>query len=355
MPGSAVHERLGRLWESSPLLETSSKDRVVIFSDLHLGDGGHADDCVHNESLIGSCMERFYLDGRWRLVLNGDIEELYRFSVCQITRRWHNLYGIFRDFRRQTDLFKLTGNHDMVLGLPASCRRTLVSHVEQAFRLHVDGIRLFVLHGHQASRLWDRMYRPGRLFFRLVGNPLGIHNYSVSRHSRKRYQIERRVHDFALASKLIAVIGHTHRPLFESLSVIDSLRYKIEKLCRDYAEAEEEHKPELERKIRVHNRQLTRTLARDRRNGSRASLYRTDDVVPCVFNSGCAVGKRGITAIEIEDGDIRLVHWFDRNRSTKYFDLNGYRPSRLDGTDFYRVVLKSESLKYVDARIRLLS
>ena len=34
--------------------------------------------------------------------------------------------------------------------------------------------------------------------------------------------------------------------------------------------------------------------------------------IPCVFNSGCVIGKRGMTCIEIENGNISLVHWFDK-------------------------------------------
>jgi hypothetical protein len=138
------------------------------------------------------------------------------------------------------------------------------------------------------------------------------------------------------------------------LSRIDSLKFKIEQLCRAYPEAEERKKENLKRKIKAYKTELEYTLARDKRNGSRGSLYNTDPLVPCVFNSGCAIGKRGITAIEIENGQIALVHWFDRKKSTKYVERNGCKAQRLTDTDFFRAVLSQESLDYLFARINLL-
>lgn len=354
MAGSVARERLRALWERSPVVEPAPSHRFVILSDLHLGDGSAADDCIHNEHLLTACLERHYLERGYRLVLNGDIEELYRFSIRGIRDRWKGLFDVIGTFAERTALHKLAGNHDAVLARPSQDADHL-GPVHDALRIHLGGIRLFVLHGHQASKLWDRMYRPGCFFFKYVGNPLRIHNSGVSHDSAKRYEIEKRVYDFALENKLIAVMGHTHRPLFESLSIIDSLKFKIEHLCRSYARAEGEARRELEGKIRRTHEKLCHTLEKDRANGSRSSLYNADNLVPCVFNSGCAVGKRGLTAIEVEDGDIRLVHWFDQRRSTRFFGLNGAEPRKLEDTEFYRVTLKSESLRYIDARIQLLT
>jgi hypothetical protein len=85
------------------------------------------------------------------------------------------------------------------------------------------------------------------------------------------------------------------------------------------------------------------------------SLYNEGPLVPCLFNSGCGVGKRGMTALEIDRGSINLVHWFDRNITNKYFSFNGYSPERLDETSFYRVKLKTDELRYIFSRINLLA
>jgi hypothetical protein len=74
-----------------------------------------------------------------------------------------------------------------------------------------------------------------------------------------------------------------------------------------------------------------------------------------MFNSGCVLGKRGITALEIDSGHLSLVHWFDENRGQKYLRYGNYSTSRLEGTDYYRVTIKRDSLDYIIARVKLLA
>ncbi len=49
----------------------------------------------------------------------------------------------------------------------------------------------------------------------------------------------------------------------------------------------------------------------DERNKGRdiGPLDNKADIVPCYFNDGCGLYTDGITAIEIENDDIRLVQW----------------------------------------------
>ena len=87
----------------------------------------------------------------------------------------------------------------------------------------------------------------------------------------------------------------------------------------------------------------------------RRGVYTSRLLIPCLFNSGCAIGKRGITAVEVGGGDIALVHWSDRQRSRKRFDLVDETPQQLDGSDYFRVVLEQDSLDYIFTSIRLLA
>ena len=72
-------------------------------------------------------------------------------------------------------------------------------------------------------------------------------------------------------------------------------------------------------------------------------------------NSGTVIGKRGMTCLEIEDGKISLVHWFDRKISKKYLRSNENQPEQQAGTDYYRMVINTDDLKYIFARVKLLS
>jgi predicted phosphodiesterase len=348
-----VREKLERLFEDSPALSLTDRDRLVILSDLHVGDGGLEDEFAHNSNLCIATLRNHYLPNGFKLVLNGDVEELHKFPLKRILRAWRSLYGLLDEYRDTAGLFKIAGNHDfdsLSRKHPGSRLQSLA-----ALRIQTAGNELFVFHGHQASRLSAGANRVSRWALRWIAKPLSIRNYSVAYDNDKKYRIEQRVYDFARDRGIVAVIGHTHRPLFESLSRIDYLKFQIETLCRAFIGAGPGEQIALRAKIKTFQQELEHTLKKDKRNGSRSSVYHPEPLLPCLFNSGCAVGKRGITAIEIAGGRIALVHWFDRTRSDKYFTLNGFSPERLEATDYYRVVLKEDTLAYVFARITLLS
>lgn len=353
MTGLQVAERLGRLFDDAPRVTCAPKDRLVIFSDLHIGDGSSRDEFRHNATLVYSALATHYRPRGFKLVLNGDIEDLYKFPLKAVQDGNRRIFDLFGDFQRGPGLFKIAGNHD--LDLTTRNGALMRFPVLPGLRLRFGEQEAFVLHGHQADFLTRGCHRMVSLFMRYVATPLRIPNGSVAHDSGKRYRTEKLIYDFATRHGLLTIIGHTHRPLFESLSRIDYLKFQIENLCRAYPQAAAAEREVLGRKARAYQDELQQTLERDRRNGSRSGLYGSGRLVPCLFNSGCATGKRGVTAIEIADGRITLVFWFDPARTTKYFNFNGYRPQPALGTPFFRVPLKEDSLDYIHARIRLLA
>jgi len=344
--------RLDRLLRESAVVPCERDDRFVIFSDLHLGDGSSRDEFVHNTALFRAVLSEHYLQRRFKLVLNGDIEDLYKFPLRAVMEHCGDLYRLFDAFLRATALYKIVGNHDADLAARNVSFQRLPLY--PALRLRFAEQEILVLHGHQAGFLPDRFNRLSGFLTRL-GSPLGIRNGSVAYDEARKYRTEKRIYEFAKSHRIMAVIGHTHRPLFESLSRIDYLKFQIESLCRSYPAADAAGKAFLEQKIRLYQQDLQYTLTKDRKNGSRSSLYDSGRLVPCLFNSGCATGKRGITALEITGGNIALVFWFDSGRTTKYFNFNGYQPEPLGDTGFFRVPLKEDSLDYVSTRIKLLA
>lgn len=361
---STIEETLQKLFDSSATLELSAADRLVVVSDLHLGDGSSRDDFLPNGELLEEVLRRYYLSNKFSLVLNGDIEELQRYSFDAITRRWGSLYGLFRKF---ATVHRIVGNHDEALW--HADPRLLDHPLLASLRLSFGSDTIFIFHGHQATIFFERFNDVSGFFLRHFANRLRIRNIPVHYESTKRYRTEHRVYAFSSARKIVSVIGHTHRPLFESLSKIDTLRFRIEQLCRDYPAVSPRARQAIEKVVEGYKSELAHLWEKDRRDGMRSSLYNEQLSVPCLFNSGCAIGKRGVTAIEIAEGQIALVHWFDRRRSDRYLaGGNGSRDGsarhspadatathRLEGTDFYRTVLKKDRLSYVFSRIRLLA
>jgi UDP-2,3-diacylglucosamine pyrophosphatase LpxH len=322
------------LADRAPVRRIARGERLVVFSDLHLGGGGRRDDFLPNGELLTAALRSYYLPGRFTLVLNGDVEELQRFRLPQIRKQWAGFYALLEEFARRERLERLVGNHDAelaVLGDPYPAPRLL-----EALRLVRGRESLLLFHGHQASYVQTRFLGLVAFLLRYVASPLGVRNWSVARSSRRRFRVERRVYAFARGRRQVVLIGHTHRPLFESLSKLDALRFRNAR-----------RRPALERELALRKQELERVLARRGRDPG-GSLYDWPLLVPCLFNSGCCVGKRGITALEIAGGGIALVHWFDRNRSR-------HSGEPLTGTPYQREVLEREPLDYLFTRVRLLS
>jgi UDP-2,3-diacylglucosamine pyrophosphatase LpxH len=354
MKWKLLYNQLDELYETSYRVQLNPGDKCVVFSDLHMGNGSSKDDFRRNAYLFTTALEKYYLEENYTLVLNGDVEELQRFSYAKIQKRWKAVYAIFDRFMHKGMLFKTIGNHDLQMCLPDGPGR----EYNPVDALVFDSIfgELLIFHGHQASMTYQSLNKLVGYTLKYLANPLMIKNYSVAHNSRKQYGIERKVYNYSVFRKRLSIIGHTHRPLFESLSKSERLKFKIEQLCRDYAATTEDGRmQDIRKTIKSHKKELKKIHKKEGYHIPSGQLYGSVFNIPCLFNSGCVIGKRGITCIEVRDGQIALVHWFDKHTSKRYLGKRGYDPIEIDGTDCYRTILNQESLKYIFARIHLLS
>jgi UDP-2,3-diacylglucosamine pyrophosphatase LpxH len=349
---SAIYQLIDGLYRDSPLLRLHGDERIVIMSDFHMGDGSRNDDFAHNAGLVAAALSEYYYKRGYTLVLNGDIEELQRFPLSSIFRRWRTLYRIFDRFAADGRLYKIVGNHDMDLLYRT---KSYPYPVHQALRVNNRGNSVFILHGHQSSRFFSHFNWFSGLALRYLANPLGIRNFPVAQENKYRFIAERRFYRYSRLKKIITVIGHTHRPLFESLSKSDSLKMNIENLCRLYPRAGQKRRRAIAAAVERYKAEMKILQAKRRKNGGEDGLYTSGLTIPTLFNSGCAVGRSGTTAIELSGQEISLVHWFDSRVSRRFFAKNGSSPGRLSGTDFYKKTIKKDNVQYIFARINLLS
>jgi UDP-2,3-diacylglucosamine pyrophosphatase LpxH len=321
----------------------------VIFSDLHLGNGGKSDDFKPNSSLVIRTLEDYFERG-YTLILNGDIEELQRFSFIEIKSAWPEFFDLMDIFHQEGRLIKLLGNHDIILpGI-----KDYPYPIHDAIRFTWKGDTVFIFHGHQTIRRFQKENEAITFILRYLANPLGIKNYSVSHSSSKRFTTEKRVYQFSSISRVMSVIGHTHRPLFESMSKVDAIRFEIERLCRKYPKASESKKKNIRSAIGDLKLDLASIIQNDDELATRRSLYNANLVVPCMFNSGTTIGKRGITCLELHRGEIVLRHWFDKGRSKRYLNYETIPAERLGSSNYYSTEIKRDSLDYIFSRIQLL-
>ena len=323
--------------------------KFVIFSDLHMGNGGSRDDFARNGTWFRKVLADYYLPQDYDLVLNGDIEELQKFQWEQIWKQWTPLYSVFEKFLSSGKFHKTVGNHDLIL---SNRNFDYPFPIHESLELYKGQDSILVYHGHQFSELLQRFETLCRLALQYIAFPLGIMNYSKSPDSRKRIKTEVKAYEASRELGLISIIGHTHRPLFESHSKRDSLKYRIENLVRRYRDAGKMEQLRIKSEIHQYQEELREMKHKSEFHIS--ELYSSDELLPCLFNSGCAIGKRGITSIEIHEDEIQLIYWYDHTKVPPSQMPIGYQYYEIPGTSLRKVILNREKIDYIMDKIHIM-
>lgn len=357
----AAQNRLESVYQKAPVIPIQRDDNFVIFSDFHLGGRKSRDDFKPNAPLFMAALKKWYRPRGYTMILNGDIEELQRVSYSRIRRRWDDLYQLFQEIKRENGLYKIVGNHDIQLQElfnPKTLREDpteINAQLEEGLRLQYQGRDIFVFHGHQPGRrdTSPRLRQLTAWSLKIFAHPLGIKNFTRSHSNQKILKTEKGVYDFSRAKGIVSIIGHTHRPLFESLSEIDFHRFQIESLIREYSSVTEDQQALIRRRIQEHKAELSRLYQGNSDFSLRGSIY-NPMTLPCLFNSGCVIGRKGLTSIEIQGGRIKLVYWYDSRNSRQNYQYEGLAPEPLPGTPWERLVMKQDDIEYIFSRIDLL-
>ncbi|MCL2231060.1 MAG: serine/threonine protein phosphatase, partial [Treponema sp.] len=223
-----------------------------------------------------------------------------------------------------------------------------------AVKIQTGVVCAYVFHGHQLSNMYVTFNRFFGFLIRFILTPLGIKNMQGNRSPFKRFKIEKRAYSFSLYNHCLSIIGHTHRPLFESLGRFDFIKFEIERLCYDYPSSTGDDRLRIENEVIALRKELGKLKRKERRDVLRQSLYGDELPVPCLFNSGCTLGKKGFNAIEMTNEDIALVYWFTEGKSKKFVTRGGYDIEGIPGRPYHRAVLNKNRLDYIWARIKLL-
>lgn len=348
----SILHNLEKLYQNSPRIDITDNDRFVIFSDLHMGNGGMNDDFAKNAQLLDFVLNNYYLKRNYKLILNGDIEELYKFSIKAVAKKWQSIYDTFNNFYKQTGLYKIIGNHDYLLRYHKELPYQFP--ILDSLVLNYKNSDIFIYHGHQTANLFEQysmmVHYSIKYLFRTIGNN------SVPMINSKKFQTEKIAYEFAKQKNIISILGHTHRPLFESLSKIESLKFMLENLINMYYRTTNGIRENLEFKIKQLKNELETATKINYSINSVGTVYNDDVLVPCLFNSGAVTGKRGITAIEIKNGKIKLIYWFDRNRSQRYLeDYRHVETRHIPDSNYYKAILRKSRLDYIFTRIKLLA
>ena len=333
------------------ILDISTGGKALIISDIHMGHGSR-DDLDRNGEMLACILEEYYYKNGWILLLNGDIEELQKFSLDDISKKWANLFRVYDLFAKENRFYKIIGNHDD----PVYLKRyeDYPYHLHPVVKIETGAVPAFVYHGHQLMSMYRRFNKLVGFSIRFILKPLGIKNISYYKNPYKRFDIEKKAYSFSIENQCLTIIGHTHRPLFQSLGRFDYIKFEIEKLCMEYSSSVGEERSRIEAEVKALRKDLSALKKKEKRDVLRQSLYGDELPVPCLFNSGCTLGKQGINGIEISNKDIALAYWFTEGKSKKFVTRGGYKIEEIPNTPYRRAVLNYDNLDYIAAKIKLL-
>jgi UDP-2,3-diacylglucosamine pyrophosphatase LpxH len=295
----------------------ANNHRLIIFSDQHRGKRNGSDDFAVCEKSYLTALE-YYNNQKFYFVNLGDCEELWENTMFGIAKYNEDVYEKEKLFIQRDAYCKIFGNHDLfwdndplssywlrkIYGKAIEIFTGIVVHVDISSGTHLD---IFCTHGHQGDKQSDGnpfskwfvsyIWGPLQDFLEININSPSTNDNLKTLHNMYMYEWS------AAQEKVILVTGHTHQPVFNSLTHLERLYQRLENARAIYDnDAETKIEAEIPRRKREY----------DFVNQS------YDKLKPAYFNSGCCCFDDGtITGIEISDGFVRLVKWSLNNGQPK--------------------------------------
>jgi predicted phosphodiesterase len=320
------------------VLSLKENSRIIIFSDQHRGAKNGADDFMKAETGYLAALD-YYFENKFQYISLGDSEELWENTLNQVKKNNTLTFEAEKKFILKDRFFKVFGNHDLYWdNSPIASQQLKMIYgkklrVFEGMILEKDNkeeptqekksknpfsflklkpnedpdilpiancpLTIFLTHGHQGDASSDgnwfskffvaNIWAPLQSYLRINFNTPAYDEDLKTAHNLIMYEWS------AKFKSLVLITGHTHQPVFESLT-------HPEKLYKQMGDAIKANKTEevkqIEEEIKRRGRDYKTTPAQ----------YLT--MKPSYFNSGCCCYRDGdITGIEITYEKISLVKW----------------------------------------------
>jgi predicted phosphodiesterase len=324
------------------------RDKFIIFSDQHKGRRNGADDFIQAEPNYLAALD-YYNTLDFCFINLGDSEELWENNLWQVRRKNKATFEAEKKFLVREKYIKVFGNHDLfwdndpfaglqlrsifkqkvkvyegvVLQCTVDKQRTATgpsgsaNNKEQektgdsSFTIDQSPMTIFLTHGHQGDAQSDgnwfskffvaKIWAPLQALLRINPNTPAYDAEKKTLHNHIMYEWS------AMQKNMLLVTGHTHQPVFASLT-------HLEHLYKQFQLAEKEK----------NNEQLTGLLDEIKKREKEFTAVSVDymDMKPSYFNTGCCCFSDGdITGIEISEGYIRLIKWSLVNEKPERVEL----------------------------------
>lgn len=285
-----------------------SNGRFIIFSDQHKGDGSGADDFTMAKPNYLAALE-YYYHHHFTFINLGDSEELWENTLTQVKKSNEDTFVAEANFLPQNRLIKIFGNHDLYWDndpiawwqLKRIFKADLKIYEGVILTTTIDArpLHIFCTHGHQGDASSDgnwfskffvaNIWAPLQSYLRINPNTPAYDAEKKTLHNDIMYEWS------SQQNNLLLITGHTHQPVFASLTHLERL-YKKFQVASD-------------KKDNVQLEEIRKEIRQREKEFSAVSVDYMS-MRPSYFNSGCCCFSDGdITGIEIEAGHIRLIKW----------------------------------------------
>jgi predicted phosphodiesterase len=282
--------------------------KFIILSDQHKGAKNGADDFLSNEMAYLEALDHYHVSG-FHLIALGDSEELWENTLSSVRKAQQPSFQKEALFIPGNAFIKIFGNHDLYwdndplasLQLEEIYGNEVPIYEAVVLQTTVRDkpLRIFCTHGHQGDAVSDgnwfskffvsRIWAPLQAYLQINPNTPAYNSNLKTLHNTIMYEWS------AAQDGILLITGHTHQPVFESLTHIERL-YRQLLFARQRGDAQgiEALQKEIE-------------LRKFRYNDISEDYLK---LKPSYFNSGCCCYDDGaITGIEISEGMLRLVSW----------------------------------------------
>jgi len=320
------------------VLSLKENSRIIIFSDHHRGAKNGADDFMKAETSYLAALD-YYFENKFQYISLGDSEELWENTLSQVKKNNTLTFEAEKRFILKDKFFKVFGNHDLywdnspiasqqlkaIYGKKLRVFEGIILEKDNKeeytqkektnnpfsiFKIKSDAedevlpiancpLTIFLTHGHQGDASSDgnwfskffvaNIWAPLQSYLRINFNTPAYDEDLKTAHNLIMYEWS------AKYKSLILITGHTHQPVFESLTHPEKLYKQLGDALK--ANRSDEVK-QIEEEIKRRGRDYKTTPAQ----------YLT--MKQSYFNSGCCCYRDGdITGIEITYEKISLVKW----------------------------------------------
>ena len=323
------------------ILTLKKNSRIIVFSDQHRGRKNGADDFMKAEGSYLLALD-YYFQNNFQFISLGDSEELWENTLASVKKNNTLTFEAEKKFLLQDRFFKIFGNHDLywdntllasqqlktIYGKEFRVFEGVILEIENKSKKLKENVNLFkdknlfasgektdinddklpvadcpltvfLTHGHQGDASSDgnwfskffvaNIWAPLQSYLRLNFNTPAYDEDLKTSHNLIMYEWSAKYKD------LVLITGHTHQPVFESLTHPERLYKKLgDAMKANRIEEANEVEAEIKRRGRDYKTTPAQYL----------------DIKPSYFNTGCCCFRDGdITGIEITFEKIILVKW----------------------------------------------